>query len=162
MCLRLCVIGCPCRLAVLPGPCWVLGNGSALSATHAGGRMLWCSARRAYAGFTSLVVVPSVRCQWVIGCAVPVLWWCLPLLLLVVIPLCTLTAANGARAHGARAKAGAQSFFLSFFQVPTKPAKIPHWLDWLVTQPLRLESPFWQACADQAWLVMQPQQVDSV
>jgi hypothetical protein len=45
---------------------------------------------------------------------VPVLWWCPPLL---VVPLCTLTAGNGAaRAHGAngaRAKAGAQSFFLS-------------------------------------------------
>jgi hypothetical protein len=32
-----------------------------------------------------------------------------------VIPLRTFPAGNGARAHGARAKAGTQSFFLSFF-----------------------------------------------
>jgi hypothetical protein len=32
-----------------------------------------------------------------------------------VVPLRTLTAGNGARAHGARAKAGTQYFFLSFF-----------------------------------------------
>jgi hypothetical protein len=37
-----------------------------------------------------------------------------------VVPLRTLTAGNGARAHGARAKAGTQYFFLSFF--PTTPA----------------------------------------
>jgi hypothetical protein len=38
----------------------------------------------------------------------------LPVALLVV-PLRTLTAGNGARAHGARAKAGTQYFFLSFW-----------------------------------------------
>jgi hypothetical protein len=31
-----------------------------------------------------------------------------------VVPLRTFPAGNGARAHGARAKAGTQSFFLSF------------------------------------------------
>jgi hypothetical protein len=42
-------------------------------------------------------------------------WWCLSLLLvLFVVPLRTFPAGNGARAHGARAKAGTQSFFLSF------------------------------------------------
>jgi hypothetical protein len=74
--------------------------------------MLWCSVRRACVGFTSRVVVLPARSQWVVGCVVPVLWWYLSFL---VVPLCTLTAGNGARAHGARAKAGAQSFFLSFF-----------------------------------------------
>ncbi len=108
MYLGLCVFGGLCRLVVLMGLCWVLGNIYVQSATRAGGRMLWflwCSARRAYVGFTSRVVVLQV-----IGCAVPVLWWCLPLL---VVPLYILTAGNGARAHGARAKASAQSFFLS-------------------------------------------------
>jgi hypothetical protein len=54
MCLSLCLFGCRLVLA-LPGA----GDRFWLSATHAGGRMLWCSARRAYVGFTIRVVVLS-------------------------------------------------------------------------------------------------------
>jgi hypothetical protein len=52
----------PCRLAVLLGLCWVLGNGYVRSAARASGRMLcWCSAGRACVGFTSHVVVLPVH-----------------------------------------------------------------------------------------------------
>ncbi len=40
---------------------WVLGNGSVRSATRAGNQMLWCSAKRAYVGFTGHVVVLSAH-----------------------------------------------------------------------------------------------------
>jgi hypothetical protein len=86
-------------------------------ATRAGSRMLWFSARRACVGFTSHVVVLPAHCRGVVGCVAPVLWQCmfLQVVLQLVIPLCTTTAGNGARAHGARAKAGTPYFFLSFF-----------------------------------------------
>ena len=117
MSLGLGVFGYLCRLAVLLGLCWVLGSGSVRSATRAGSLMLWCSARRACVGFTSRVVLLPAHCQSVIGCVAPVLWQCMSLqVVLLVVPLRTLTAGNGARAHGARAKAaGTQYFFLSFF-----------------------------------------------
>jgi hypothetical protein len=41
---------------------------------------------------------------------------------------CLLFAGNGARAHGARAKAGTQSFFLSFFLFHTVGTIISWWL----------------------------------
>jgi hypothetical protein len=103
-------------LAVLLGQYWALGNASVRSATRGGGRVLWCSVRRACVGSTGRVVVLPVHSRCEIGCVARVRWWCLSLLLvLFVIPLRTFPAGNGARAHGARAKAGAQSFFLSFF-----------------------------------------------
>ena len=116
MCLGLCVLGCLCQLAVLLGQYWALGNASVRSATRGGGRVLWCSVRRACVGSTGRVEVLPVHSRCEIGCVARVRWWCLSLLLvLFVIPLRTFPAGNGARAHGARAKAGAQSFFLSFF-----------------------------------------------
>jgi hypothetical protein len=63
MYLGLCVFGYLCRLVVRLGLCWVLGNEFARSATRAGSRMLWCSARRAYVGFTGRVVVLPAQCQ---------------------------------------------------------------------------------------------------
>jgi hypothetical protein len=48
---------------LLLGLCWVLGNESVRSATRAGSRMLWCSARHAYVGFTGRVVVLPAQCQ---------------------------------------------------------------------------------------------------
>ena len=75
--LDVCVFGYLCRLAVLLGLCWVLGSEFVQSATHAGGQMLWCSARRACVGFTSHVVVLPAHCRGVVGCVAPVLWQCM-------------------------------------------------------------------------------------
>jgi hypothetical protein len=68
--------------------------------------------------------VALLHSQWVVGCLAPVLWLCLSLL---VVPLRTLTAGNGARAHGARAKAGTQYFFRSSTTTrgPTATAQLP-------------------------------------
>ena len=55
--LDVCVFGYLCRLAVLLGLCWVLGSAFVRSATHAGGRMLWCSAKCACVGSIRRVVV---------------------------------------------------------------------------------------------------------
>jgi hypothetical protein len=116
MCLGLCVLGCLCRLAVLLGLCWALGNAYVRSATRGSGRVLWCSVRRACVGSTGRVVVLPVHSRCEIGCVAHVRWWCMSpvgMLVLFVVPLRTFPAGNGARAHGARAKAGTQSFFLS-------------------------------------------------
>jgi hypothetical protein len=94
MCLGLCVLGCLCRLAVLLGLCWALGNASVRSATRGGGRrVLWCSVRRACVGSTGRVVVLPVHSRCEIGCVAHVRWWCLSLLLvLFVVPLRTFPA----------------------------------------------------------------------
>jgi hypothetical protein len=69
--------------------------------------------------------------RFLLGCVAPVLWRCMSLqVALLVVPLRTLTAGNDARAHGARAKAGTQYFFL-FFQIlcfiPTVGRKVTAW-----------------------------------
>jgi hypothetical protein len=67
-----------------------------------GVRVVWYSATRVCVGITSPVGLLWVRCpQWT-GCVTLVTLW-LPLLQRVV-PSCTTTAGNGARAHGARAR----------------------------------------------------------